>query len=140
MKKIIKGFQQFLNESSEVGPDRHTYSSKEVSFSQWLEDLLAQWPFIRKDFEEAGIDPYSLTGDNFYDTVKSAGSLYNKDRNIWTLGKYISVERHERKDGTAITSMAASADISTYGRWFSRGEGTVVGNPHPDSDTGREGT
>jgi hypothetical protein len=140
MKRLIKGFQQFLNESSEIGRGRHTYSRKEVSFSQWLEDLLAQWPFIRKDFEEAGIDPYSLTDDNFYDMVKSVGHLYNKDRNLYRIGKYISVERNENWKGKFVTSMAASADISTYGRWFSNGEGTVVGNPHPNIDTGREGT
>lgn len=135
----MKHVQLFENWSKNWGHGT-PYRNKEVSFTQWLADLLEQWPFIMKDFEEAGIDPYSLTADNFYDEVAAKGYLYNSDRNLYRIGKYISVEGFER-GGERITHMSASADISTYGYWFGGdSKGTIVGNPHPDIDTSREGT
>jgi hypothetical protein len=136
----MKHVQLFENWSKNWGQGT-PYDSKEVSFTQWLADLLEQWPFIAKDFEDAGIDPYSLTADNFYDEVAAKGYLYNSDRNLYRIGKYISVESFKRPNGERITFMSASADISTYGSWYSSNStGTVVGNPHPNIDTGREGT
>ena len=69
MKKIIKGFQQFLNESSEIDRDLYTY---EVGVAVW-EIGARECSKLVDEFEKSGIEILDRTA-----------GLYNGDED-WTL-------------------------------------------------------
>jgi len=123
---------------------KNTYKfKKDVPFQEWMKDIMDVWgKYLMEDFDKIGIDPYALTEENFYETLKPFGELYNRDWNLYRIGKYTSVRNYKSSRGETLQQFNFGRELSNFGHW-SNGEylgSSVYENPNPNIDTSREGT